>query len=220
MRTNKELLSIKTSTLSQNIAERLIEAILSGKLPAGSRLNESELSRRLQVSRAPIREALHQLQEQGLVIHHPRRGMFVVSLTESDIQKINRLRVVLESEALVLCRENLTPSSERKLLAQLEKMEKTEGTSALEAIRMDLSFHRSIWSQTGNEFLEKMLTSLTAPLFAYALIAKPLNAQRMILDSHRPLVTFIQGETRKDHAKQIMVEHVTLRWGKLDGQKG
>jgi DNA-binding GntR family transcriptional regulator len=219
MRTNKELLSIKTSTLSQNIAERLVEAILSGKLTAGTRLNESELSRQLQVSRAPIREALHQLQEQGLVVHHPRRGMFVVSLSDSDIQKIQRLRIVLESEALLLCRENLTPANERKLLTQLEKMEKMEGTSSLDAIRMDLAFHRTIWSQTENDFLERTLTSLTAPLFAYALISKSLHGQRMILDSHRSLLTFIQGETRKDHARQVMIDHITLRWGQLDSHK-
>jgi DNA-binding GntR family transcriptional regulator len=216
MRTNREILSIKTSTLSQNISERLIDAILSGKLVPGSRLNESELSRQLQVSRAPIREALHQLQEQGLVVHHPRRGMFVVSLSDDDIQKINHLRVLLESEALLLCRKNLTPAAERKMQAHLEKMEKAEGTSALEAIRLDLSFHRSIWSQTGNEFLEKILTSLTAPLFAFAIITKPRNAHRMILDSHRPLMTYIQGGMRKDSARQVMIDHLTLRWGPLE----
>ena len=213
MRANKDLLSIKTSTLSQNIVESLVEAVLSGKLTAGTRLNESQLSRQLQVSRAPIREALNQLQEQGLVVHHPRRGMFVVSLTDSDVGKIQRLRVVLESEALVLCRENLTPANERKLLVQLEKIEKANGNSALESVRLDLAFHRTIWNQTGNEFLERTLASLTAPLFAYALISKPLHGQRMILDSHRPLMTFIQGEGRKDHARQVMIDHITLRWG-------
>lgn len=220
MRTTKKILSIKVSTLCENIAERLVEAILSGKLKPGSRLNESELSRQLQVSRAPIREALHQLQEQGLVVHQPRRGMFVVSLTEKNIEKINRLRVVLESEALLLCRENLTPQNEKKLLAQLEKIERPEGTSGLEAVRMDLVFHQTIWSQTNNEFLEKMLTSLTAPLFAFSLITKQKHEQmRMILDSHRPLMTFIQGKTRKDQARQVIYDHVSLRWGGWDSPK-
>ncbi|HEV2274829.1 MAG TPA: GntR family transcriptional regulator [Acidobacteriaceae bacterium] len=208
------------STLCENIAERLVEAILSGKLKPGTRLNESELSRQLEVSRAPIREALRQLQEQGLVVHHPRRGMFVVSLTEVNIEKINRLRVVLESEALLLCRANLNAQNERKLLTQLEKMERAGAMSGLEAVRMDLAFHRAIWSQTDNEFLEKMLTSLTAPLFAFSLITKQKHEQmRMILDSHRPLMTFIQGKTRKDQARQVIYEHVSLRWGRWDLEK-
>lgn len=220
MRTNKEILSIKTSTLSQNIAERLVEAIVSGRLTAGVRLNESELSRQLQVSRAPIREALNQLQEQGLVVHHPRRGMFVVSLSDNDIFKIQQLRVVLETEALLLCRENLTPANERKLVAHLEKMEKGgDKISNLEATRVDIAFHQTIWNQSGNEYLERILTSLTAPLFAYALINRSLAGQRTILDSHRPLLTYIQGGIRRDQARQVMIDHITLRWGQLDSQR-
>ncbi|MBS1798412.1 MAG: GntR family transcriptional regulator [Acidobacteria bacterium] len=220
MRVNKEIISIKSSTLSQNIAERLVEAIVSGKLIAGVRLNESELSRQLQVSRAPIREALNQLQEQGLVVHHPRRGMFVVSLSDSDIFKIQQLRVALESEALLLCRENLTPANERRLVAQLEKMEKAgDSISSLEAVRLDIAFHQTIWSQSDNQYLERILTSLTAPLFAYALINRSLAGQRTILDSHRPLLTFIQGGMRKGLARQVMIDHITLRWGQLDSQR-
>jgi DNA-binding GntR family transcriptional regulator len=220
MSANKVLINIKTSTLCKNISEALVEAILSGKFKPGARLNESELGRQMQVSRAPIREALHQLEEQGLVTHHPRRGMFVVSLNEVDIQKINRLRLVLESEALLLCRSHLTSQSERKLMQQLEKMEKAGTTSAREAIRMDLAFHRTIWSLTGNEFLEKTLSSLTAPLFAFALIKKsPHEQMKMILDSHRPLMKFIQGKIAEEMARQVIYDHVTLRWGSIEEVK-
>lgn len=218
MRPNAEILSIKTSTLSQSISEQLVEAILSGKRRPGSRLNESELSRQLQVSRAPIREALNQLQEQGLVVYHPRKGMFVVNLVESDIHKINQLRVPLEAEALVLCRANLTAQNEKKLLAQLDKMESGK-MSNLEAVRVDLAFHRLIWSQSGNEYFERVLTSLTAPLFAYALIAQSWESKQIILDSHRPMLEFIRGKGREDRARQVMIDHVNLRWRFTNGGK-
>src|SRR3954463_6410511 len=107
MKNLEALPPVKTSTLRENVAEILINAILSGKFKPGDRLNESELGRQLRVSRAPIREALQQLQEQGLGMNYPRRGMFVVSLTEQDIRKINSLRLLLEAEALLLCRKNL-----------------------------------------------------------------------------------------------------------------
>jgi DNA-binding GntR family transcriptional regulator len=209
------LTPLKSATLRENVAEVLINAILSGKFKPGDRLNESELGRQLKVSRAPIREALHQLQEQGLVTNQPRRGMFVVSLSDVDIQKINSLRLILESEALVLCRKRLTPANERKLIQQLEKMERT--TSALEAMRLDLAFHRTIWSLTGNEFLERTLSSLTASLFAYSLVKKPPEEQtRMILDSHRPLLEFIQGQGSAREAYGVMMGHLSLRWGAPD----
>src|SRR5882724_1461446 len=207
--TNLEALPpVKTATLRENVAEVLINAVLSGKFKPGDRMNESELSRQLRVSRAPIREALHQLQEQGLVMNQPRRGMFVVSLSEEDIQKINSLRLILESEALLLCRGRLTPQNERRLVQQIERMERAGATSGLEAMRMDLAFHRTIWSQTGNEFLERTLTSLTASLFAFSLVKKPREEQqRMILDSHRPLLEFIQGKRPERYAHQVMNGH-------------
>ncbi len=220
MRNNKSILTLKTSMLSDNIGELLVDAILSGKLTPGARLNESELSRQLSVSRAPIREALNQLEEQGLVVHKPRRGMFVVSLTDVDIQKINQLRLILESEALLLCRRNLTPQIERRLQNQLEKMDRAGSISALEAVRMDLAFHRLIWSAAGNEFLDKTLVSLTAPLFAFALIKKShQHEMKMILDSHHPLLAFVKGKIPEKDAKNVMYAHFTLRWGKSGLEK-
>ena len=80
----------------------LADAILTGKIKPGERLNESQLARDLNVSRAPVREALQQLQEQSLIVNIPRRGMYAVSLDDDDIQKINSLRIVLEAEAIRL----------------------------------------------------------------------------------------------------------------------
>lgn len=205
---------MKASTLREHIAEVLIEAILSGGFKPGDRLNESDLGRKMQVSRAPIREALHQLQEQGLVVNQPRRGMFVVSLSNDDIQKINSLRVVLESEALLLCRKTLTSATEKKLIEQIERMERGGSTSALEATRLDLGFHRTIWKLADNDYLERMLTNLTSSLFAYAIVKKPPSEQtRMILDSHRPLLEFLQGKIPASQARRVMHDHVSLRWG-------
>ncbi len=207
------LAPLRAVSLRENVAELLVEKILSGKFEPGDRLNESALSRQLQVSRAPIREALQQLQEQGLVVNQPRRGMFVVKLTEADVRKINSMRVVLEAEALVLCRDHMTPAVLRRLQQIIEKMERSDEMTALEATRLDLSFHRAIWSNTGNEYLERSLTSLTSSLFAYALVTKPAHERmRMILDSHRPMFDFLTSNGDFLAAREVMRQHLTLRW--------
>jgi DNA-binding GntR family transcriptional regulator len=208
--------NFKPSSLRDNISELLLDAILSGKLRPGDRLNESALARQLRVSRAPIREALQTLQEQGLVMNQPRRGMFVVSLDEEELQKINSLRLVLEAEALRLCRALAGAQNIRKLQQLAEKMERSTGSTALEATHMDLDFHRTLWSFSGNEFLEKTLTSVTAPLFAYAVLTKPkAEKMRMILDSHRPLVEFVAGKSDRT-ADEVILDHLTLRWNEPD----
>jgi DNA-binding GntR family transcriptional regulator len=188
---------MRLTTLRSNIVELLFDAILSGKIQSGERLNESELARQLQISRAPIREALHQLQEQGLVVNNPRRGMFVVSLTEDDVRKINSIRLILEAEALRLCRANFDAVLERKLVQMVEKMENMKPEPISQSARVDLEFHRTIWNHSGNEHLSRLLTSLTAPLFAFA--AESLmkgQRRRSALRHHRPFLEFLQGKSK------------------------
>jgi DNA-binding GntR family transcriptional regulator len=205
-----------TGSLKDRTVEVLTDAILSGKIKPGERLNESQLARDLQVSRAPVREALQQLQEQSLIINVPRRGMFVVSLDDDDIQKINSLRVVLEAEALRLARKNLTPQRDKKLEQLLTTMENMEPTPTKISMRVDFEFHRTIWSFSGNEYLEKMLSSLTAPLFAHS-VRTLLRSEklRIVLDSHRPLYEFISGRLDQP-AEQVMLAHLSIRYHSPD----
>jgi DNA-binding GntR family transcriptional regulator len=205
--------NFKTVSLREHIGELLTNAILSGELKPGDRLNESALARQLHVSRAPIREALQQLEEQGLVLNRPRRGMFVVCLQPEELKKINSLRLVLEAEALELARERATPALIRRLDQIASSMERTRGgMKAIEATRLDLEFHRTLWSAGGNEYLEKMLSNLTAPLFAFAVLTMPeANKMRMIIDSHRPLLEFVEGKTERC-AREVMYDHISLRY--------
>jgi len=198
--------------LKERTVELLTEAILAGEIKPGDRVNESQMSRQLQVSRSPVREALQQLQEQGLIVNVPRRGMFVVSLTEEDVQKINSLRVILEAEALRLGRDRLTRQGEEKLTQLVGRMERMKPAPTNESVRIDLQFHRTIWSLTGNEHIERMLVSLTTPLFAHAMLTLLRSEkQRMVLDSHRPLLDFVRGKSDQS-AEEVMIAHLSLRW--------
>ena len=204
--------NFKTVSLREHISELVTNAILSGELKPGDRLNESALARQLHVSRAPIREALQQLEEQGLVLNRPRRGMFVVCLQAEELNKITSLRLVLEAEALELARERMTPALIRRLDQIATSMERTRGMKAIEATRLDLEFHRTLWNAGGNEYLEKMLSNLTAPLFAFAVLTMPEGRKmRMILDSHRPLLEFVEGRTALS-AREVMYDHISLRY--------
>jgi DNA-binding GntR family transcriptional regulator len=199
-------------TLKDRTVEVLADAILTGKIKPGERLNESQLARDLHVSRAPVREALQQLQEQSLIVNIPRRGMFAVSLEEDDIQKINAMRVVLEAEALRLAKRHLTPQREKKLEQLLSAIESMEPSPTKLSMRVDFEFHRTIWSYSGNQYLEKTLTSLTAPLFAHS-VRTLLRGEklRMVLDSHRPLLDFINGRSEIS-AEQVILAHLSVRY--------
>jgi DNA-binding GntR family transcriptional regulator len=87
-------------SLTELAMHRLREEILSGELAPGERLVEEHLTRRFHTSRAPLREALRLLGEQGLVEHLPRRGVRVADLTGRDVDELYGLRDALERFAL------------------------------------------------------------------------------------------------------------------------
>jgi len=182
----------------------------------GDRVNESQLARELQVSRAPIREALQQLQEQGLIINHPRRGMFVVHLEDEDLQKLNSVRLILEAEAIRLARVNFTQSAHAKLTQILDRMERAETAAPSVRVKLDADFHKMIWSLTGNEYMERTLTSLTAPLFAYGVIkAMKADKVRHVIHSHHPLLEFLLGRTSAS-AEVVLADHLKIPWNQPD----
>lgn len=200
------------TTIKAHLVAALRQAIISGKFKPGDRLNESKLAREYGVSRIPVREALQQLQEQGLVMNHPRRGMFVNTLSDEDCQKINSLRVVLEAEALRLCHARLTAASEKKLRSFVDQMENWREGSEIDAAALDLEFHRAIWNMSGNPYLEKVLNSLVPVLFAHqALEYTSHNEKRWPLNHHRQLLDVILGNSTQT-AETAMISHLRVRY--------
>lgn len=216
MTRNAAFAPVKLATLKENVVGIVSEAIFVGKIKPGERVNESQLARDLQVSRAPIREALQQLQEQGLITNHPRRGMFVVHLEDEDLQKINSVRLILEAEALRLARTNFTDAARMKLTQILERMERSEGAGPSVRVKLDAEFHTTIWKLSGNAYMERTLASLTAPLFAYGVIrAMKADKVRHVIYSHRPLLDFLQGKNHEP-AESVLAEHLKIPWNQPD----
>jgi DNA-binding GntR family transcriptional regulator len=199
-------LEIPSTTLKSHVVERLREDIISGKFKPGDRLNETLLARQFNVSRIPVREALMQLQEQGLVMNYPRRGMFVNSLSDEDTQRINSVRIILEAEALKLCRARLTPQINSHLERLVAKMEKWQTGSQLDAAALDFEFHDTVWAYSGNVYLQKTLKTLLPVLFAHrALDGISHELLRWRLHHHRALLEVIQGNSRQSPEEAIVM---------------
>ena len=211
------VLELPSTTLKAHLVERLRESIIAGKYRPGDRLNETLLARQFNVSRIPVREALMQLQEQGLVMNHPRRGMFVNSLTEEDTQMINSVRIVLEAEALKLCRARLTTAISAHLNRLVERMEKWHAGSQLDAAALDLEFHRTVWMYSGNGYLEKTLKALLPVLFAHrALDGISDELLRWRLHHHRSLLDVIEGSSRHSPEEAVVIH---LRMGYVNPER-
>jgi DNA-binding GntR family transcriptional regulator len=202
----------RPTTLKAHVYGILREAIITGKFKPGSRLNESQLARELNISRITIREALMQLQEHGLVMNHERRGMFVTTLAEEEVQQINSIRVVLEAEALRLCRANLTKQVRNKLTGLVDRMERLDNPTEIDAAGLDLEFHRTIWQASGNPYLGKTLDSLSTVLFAHTALENVSKEElHWRLNHHREFLEVALGES--DIApEEAVIRHLRIHY--------
>ncbi len=193
------------STLKLYLLQRIRDAILSGKYKPGDRLNESMIAREFEISRIPVREALFQLQESGLVTNRKHRGMFVTQLSDEDTQKINSVRMILETEAFKLARIHMTPEIAANLAALVDKMESWSGELS-EAAALDLRFHRAIWEASGNPRLVKTLESLVTPLFAHKTLEHvSFELRQWRLNHHRALLNVLLSPKEGDIAGALLV---------------
>lgn len=186
------------TTLRAHVVQRLREDILSGRYKPGDRLNESSIAREFQMSRIPVREALFELREVGLVMSRERRGMFVTSLSEDEVQQINAVRIILEAEAFRLAKDRMTPKVATALKNLVDKMEST-ACGVSDAAALDLEFHRTIWAAAGNEYLSTLLEPLAALSFSHNILERVGATQReWTLNHHRALLDVVLGTPGQD----------------------
>jgi DNA-binding GntR family transcriptional regulator len=98
------------SSAPELVREQLREAIISGELVSGAKLSQDELAARFGTSRIPVREALRQLEAEGLVTLYPNRGAVVATLSLADVLEIMEIRIALECRALQLAIPNMIDS--------------------------------------------------------------------------------------------------------------
>ena len=138
--------------------EYLKHAIIVDEIPPGSPLVELELSESLQMSRTPIREAMRQLETEGLVTTYPARGSFVTVLTPDDMQEIYELRLALELWALERSIARITDEELDALQAAFEEGYRTGAWETLH--NADRGLHDLITEKAWSRRLLMLLSLL------------------------------------------------------------
>lgn len=149
------------ATLTAQITERLGEAIRSGALPAGTRLTETSIAHEMQTSRGPIREALRQLAQEGLVDIRPHRGAVVCLPSEAELADMVLMRAILESAAArLICnmRDNLELSPLNEIIEKMRSAAKARRIDRLS--ELDWQFHLKVVQLSGSPQLVKCWTMM------------------------------------------------------------
>ena len=152
-------------TISGAVAARLRQEIVAGELPAGARLRQVEIARRLGVSTTPVREALAALQREGLVTLHPQRGAVVFLPSVDDLREHYEIRIALEELAVAKAAERFEPEWAQPLEALLEEMR--TGPQADRYLAFNQQFHSELYARSGRERLVEMIAGLRDASSAY-----------------------------------------------------
>ena len=145
-------------SLGGKVFQQLKNSILAGEFENGAELREIALAKKLGVSRTPVREALRQLEQEGLVEIYPNRGAYVKGITYKDVEDIFRIRARLEG----LCAEMAVSSITHEQLDKLEEIillskfyEEKKDMEHL--LKMDSQFHEVLFESCGSKMLEHQL---------------------------------------------------------------
>lgn len=144
--------------LADRVFNEIEQAILDGSLSPGENLTELRLSAELGVSRTPVREALRQLDLEGLIRNVPNKGAVVVGISEQDIADIYDIRISLEGLAARRAAVNATEEEISHMRTLLELQEFFSGKNdAVQVRQLDSSFHASIYDSCRSRTLRHTL---------------------------------------------------------------
>lgn len=153
---------ITVGNVQEAVVDGIRDMILQGQLKPGDRLRQDELANTFGVSTMPIREALRQLQVEGLVVFRPRRGAIVASLSVSEYEEIYRIREGLETLACHWAAENFGQMPIDRLRLLLEEIETAEVDQDDVHRRLQLvrEFFFIVFEASGKEHLLRILSNL------------------------------------------------------------
>jgi DNA-binding GntR family transcriptional regulator len=156
-------------TTVERIAEELRRGIKTGRFAPGQRLIEADLTRLLNVSRGPLREAMARLAGDGLVRIEPNRGVTVRTLTRAEVASIAAIREMLEGLAARLAAENIDRNGHRAEFKRAWQEMSSERARSNPGDYVDANerFHTTIVRIGGNAPLEQLLEQLRTPLFRF-----------------------------------------------------
>ena len=206
----------RQTTLTREVVDQLRSAILTGALAEGTALPESQTALKLGVSRVPVREALVELERQGLVEFDPNGRACVRAFTEDDIHEILELRSTLQVMAARLAAAKLSQEDLGRLEALLTRSRGTRDLAAFSSL--DTAFHDEIVAIARHRRLSRVWGDLQAQMELWlqrlhrGRERKVHDVREATLAAHRKMIDVLA--TRKPAAAAALMERHCSSWSK------
>lgn len=200
---------IRYRRMADQIAAEIRDSIASGVLPPGMHLLEAEIARQMQTSRIPVREALMQLEQEGLVVRKPNRGTSVVELTEKLMREVSSLRGLLEGFAASQAVERLTPADFMRLEELIKEMlVAANDRDYPRLLQCDYLFHETIVHAAANEVLEEVWRTTQGKVRVYLAATNLVYSDwKDLVESHAALLDALRSRD-PEQARDAMAKHI------------
>jgi DNA-binding GntR family transcriptional regulator len=200
---------VEARTLKANVTDILRQLIIEGTLAPGTEFNQAQIAEQLGVSRGPIREALGQLEQEGLVQSTPYKGVIITPLTRKYVEELYSVRTALELMGLDYSVDRMTDADIQHLDKIVDDMRAAARDNDLDRlVEVDLYFHEYLLQQAQHELALKLWRMLEVG------IRRCLRTRHQIytfldevVGSHPTLITAL-AQRDKVLAKQILGDHV------------
>ena len=187
----------------------LKKAIITGEIPAGERIVETEYADRLHISRTPLREALRKLERDGLVEYVMRRGVVVHAFTTEDVEQIYTIRNSLELLTLPYIIENATEEDIRDLRKKLAEMDKFQAVDDVESLSpLARDFHTSLTAISRKNRILRVIEGQDEYIRRFSAMAiKQENRRNAAHEEHHKLVDYVEKRDLEKFEK-LMKAHI------------
>jgi len=197
--------------LSEIVAERIRATIVRGELAPGDRLREEQLAGALDVSRGPIRDALLQLEREGLVVRRRNRGAVVAQLSRADLEEVFSLRLAIEPFVCAWAARNAGEEDWAEMQGCIEVFERLDTSVTVQtAAEADLQFHDVVYRASGHARVLRLWQDLRSQVYmamlARTYVREPDFADIMVRN-HTALLEAIR-ERDEERAQRVGTEHV------------
>lgn len=156
---------VRRRPLRDIVSRALRQAILRGDLKPGDRLREARIAEQMGVSRAPVREAIRDLESEGIVVSHTHRGAFVTELTASDLWEIYTLRAALESMAVEILTRKAPPDVLSTLRQSIDEMTEAVAEGDIDRwVDLDIAFHETLCRASHHARLYDIWSSMVSQI--------------------------------------------------------
>jgi DNA-binding GntR family transcriptional regulator len=185
---------IERPVLRDRVKDLLLERIAAGVLPPGSRIVETRVAQELGTSQAPVREALRDLEQLGLVVYEPHRGCSVRALSAAELQEAFPVRAALEALAARLAAPRVGDDVLARLDALVEAMAEAARTGdALAQSHANAEFHATVVEAAGNATLTRQWSLLEPFARTYLTVTRAHVDLSALAARHAPIVAALRA---------------------------